>query len=92
MGALESPALIGGAALTSGVATGIFMTMKKDIYDHFMTSETEGLKALKDVKFLIYIVGAYTLALSLALLASFIPWAGVVGITVANVLLVAKLS
>ena len=57
-----------------------------------MTNRAEALKALKDVNFLIYSVGAYTLALSLALLTAIIPWVSIVGIAAANVLLVIKIT
>jgi hypothetical protein len=36
-GALESPGLIGAAALAAGIATGIFIAMKKEINSNYMT-------------------------------------------------------
>jgi hypothetical protein len=90
-GALESPGLIGGAAVASGIATGLFIAMEKEIKSNYMTSQAEALKVLKDVNFLIYSVGAYTLALTLALMTAIVPWAGIAGVTAANVLLVIEI-
>jgi len=48
-GALECPALIGTAAFAAGIATGIFIAMKKEINSHYMASKTEGVKVLKEM-------------------------------------------
>ncbi|MEQ1546653.1 hypothetical protein [Methyloglobulus sp.] len=90
-GALESTALISGATVAAGIATSIFIALKKEINSHFMARSAEAFKFLNDINFLIYLVGAYALSLALALMTVIAPWAGTVGITAANVLLVIQI-
>jgi hypothetical protein len=87
-GSLEATMLIGIAAVAAGVATNTLSATKQEIKNSYFANLTEANKTIKAINFLIYVVGAYTIALCLALVSSLMPEIGVICFTAANILLV----
>jgi hypothetical protein len=86
-GALGSPFLIGGAAAAGATAAAALVAMRAEIMKNCMQCAKEANELLFVVNHLIGLVSGYSVALGICLLTAAIPWAGLVGMTVAMVLL-----
>lgn len=88
-GALGAVPVMAAAAVFGAVVAGSLIAMRIEISKNCMKCASQAERLLRFVEELIGVTSAYTIGLAATLLTAWIPWAGLIGMGIAMVMLVA---